>query len=87
MQDQDSIKNGRDKGDEEGDIGKPFTISNESSSITVTAATYPDPYDPKDLIVLVLSGVTCAQGGDPMLNGILDDGSSKSLFNKGEDRL
>jgi hypothetical protein len=38
-------------------------------------------------MVLVLSGVTCAQGGDPILSGILDDGSSMLLFDKGEGRI
>ena len=34
-------------------------------------------------IRLIRLGVTCAQGGDPMLNGVVDDGLSKSLIDKG----
>jgi hypothetical protein len=66
--------------------GKPFTVPNELSSIT--PATVPDPLDPKDRIVLDLSGITWAKGSDPMLNGIMDNGSPpKLMFDKGDGRL
>ena len=63
--------------------GKPFTVSNKLSSISHSnKSSHPDPLNPEDPIILVLSGVTCAHGGDPTLNGIIDDGSLKSCSMK-----
>lgn len=67
----------------------PLTVANELS-ITVAADT--DPADPKDLIVLILSLLTWAEGGAPII--VDEERSSRGerwllllLFDKGEGRM
>lgn len=55
------------------DLGPiPLTVP-----LSITVAADSDPADPKDLIVPILSGVTWAEGGDPIVGSDIDGGSSK----------
>ena len=54
----------------------PLTVPN-NPSISITVPTDPDPIDPpKDRTVLFLSGVTCTQGGDPIVGNMDGNGGS-----------